>query len=56
MLLDFLDPVKRNLKRYWDIVKKINEIEEDISSLQNEDLAKKTYEFKERLARGETTS
>ncbi|MGB9855339.1 MAG: preprotein translocase subunit SecA [Caldisericum exile] len=56
MLLDFLDPVKRNLKRYWDIVKKINEIEEDISSLQNEDLVKKTYEFKERLARGETTS
>lgn len=56
MLLDFLDPVKRNLKRYWDIVKKINEIEEDISSLQNEDLAKKTYEFKERLTRGETTS
>ncbi|MFU2157891.1 preprotein translocase subunit SecA [Caldisericum sp. AR60] len=56
MLLDFLDPVKRNLKRYWDIVKKINEIEEDISSLQNEDLANKTYEFKERLARGETTS
>ncbi|BAL81182.1 preprotein translocase subunit SecA [Caldisericum exile] len=56
MLLDFLDPVKRNLKKYWDIVSKINEVEEVISPLSNEDLAKKTEEFKERLARGETTS
>jgi len=56
MLLDFLDPVKRNLKKYWDTVQKINEAEASISLLSNEELAKKTEEFKERLAKGETTS
>ena len=56
MLLDFLDPVKRNLKKYWDTVQKINEKETSISLLSNEELAKKTEEFKERLGKGETTS
>ncbi|MCI4463508.1 MAG: preprotein translocase subunit SecA [Caldisericum sp.] len=56
MLLDFLDPVKRNLKKYWDTVQKINEAEASISLLSNEELAKKTEEFKERLGKGETTS
>lgn len=56
MLLDFLDPVKRNLKKYWDTVQKINEAETSISLLSNEELAKKTEEFKERLGKGETTS
>ena len=56
MLLDFLDPVKRNLKKYWDTVQKINEAEASISLLSNEELAKKTEEFKERLEKGETTS
>jgi len=56
MLLDFLDPVKRNLKKYWDTVQKINEVETSISLLSNEELAKKTEEFKERLGKGETTS
>lgn len=54
MILDFLDPVKRNLKRYGEIVKKINEKESDISSLSNEELSKKTDLFKKRLQDGES--
>ncbi len=53
MLLDIFDPTKKNLKRYWEIVKKINTFEESISALEDERLKQKTVEFKERIANGE---
>jgi len=53
MLLDIFDPTKKNLKRYWEIVKRINDLEKTISSLSDEELKHKTVEFKERLAKGE---
>lgn len=54
MLLDIFDPIKKNLKRYWEIVKVVNSFEESISKLSNEELSRKTIEFKERVSRGET--
>ncbi|MGB9695196.1 MAG: preprotein translocase subunit SecA [Caldisericaceae bacterium] len=54
MLLDIFDPVKRNLKHYWELVGYINSFEQTISSLSDSELAHKTIEFKERLANGES--
>ena len=45
---------ERELKKLWPIVHKINELEPEVSSLSDEALAKKTEEFKKRLADGET--
>ncbi len=56
MLLDIFDPTKKNLKRYWEIVRRINELEKSVSALSNEELKHKTVEFKERLANGEPDS
>lgn len=53
MMLDFLDPVKRNLKKYWDIVNIVNSKENEISTLSDDQLKHKTIEFKERLKNGE---
>lgn len=53
MLLDIFDPVKRNLKKYWEIVNVINSFEEQISKLSDSELKAKTAEFKERLSKGE---
>lgn len=53
MLLDIFDPVKRNIKNYWEIVRIVNSFEERLSSLSGEELAHKTIEFKERLSNGE---
>ncbi|MBC7334148.1 MAG: preprotein translocase subunit SecA, partial [Actinobacteria bacterium] len=44
----------RNLKRYENIVREVNNLEEEISSLSDEELASKTVEFKERYNRGES--
>lgn len=44
----------RELRRYWHIVEKINELEPEISKLSDEDLAQKTLEFKEKLKQGAT--
>lgn len=44
----------RELKRYWRIVEKINELEPEISRLSDEELASKTLEFKDKLRRGAT--
>jgi len=52
MILDFLDPIKRNLKRYGSVVNDINSLEPEISKLSNEELASKTEEFKARLNNG----
>lgn len=53
MLLDIFDPVKRNLKKYWEIVTVVNSFEEQISKLSDSELKTKTVEFKERLSKGE---
>ncbi len=45
---------ERELKRYFKIVEQINAFEPTISSLSNEELRKKTDEFRERLAKGQT--
>lgn len=49
-----LDSNERELKRLSKIVARINELEPEIEKLSNEDLARKTIEFKERLAQGAT--
>jgi preprotein translocase subunit SecA len=56
MLLDIFDITKKNLKRYWEIVKKINSLEQNVSSLTDEELKHKTVEFRERIANGESDS
>lgn len=53
MILDFLDPVKRNLKKYWELVNLVNSLEEQTSRLSDEQLKGKTVEFKQRLSNGE---
>ena len=44
----------RQIKRLQPIVDKINALEERIVSLSDEQLALKTQEFKEQIARGRT--
>ncbi len=44
----------RELRRYWRIVEEINRLEPEVSKLSDEDLAKKTLEFKEKLKQGAT--
>ena len=44
----------RSLKRFRKVVVKINHEEEKLNSLSDEDLKAKTFEFKERLQKGET--
>ncbi len=41
---------QRDLKRIWPVVKKINEIEQGLSSLPDEALAQKTLKWKEELS------
>ncbi|MFA6024268.1 MAG: preprotein translocase subunit SecA [Candidatus Gracilibacteria bacterium] len=51
----FGDPQNKELKRVAKVVEKINAIEVDYQSkLTAEDIPKKTSEFKERIAKGET--
>jgi preprotein translocase subunit SecA len=47
------DPQDAILKRYKKTVQKINDLEPQISKLNDEDLTKKTEEFKKRLKKGE---
>ena len=44
----------REIKRIMPLVKKINELEGDISKLSDSELKNKTLEFRERLSKGET--
>ena len=44
------DPNARKLKRYQPIVADVNVLEEDIAPLTDEDLRRRTAEFRERLA------
>jgi len=45
----------RELKRIQPIIDEINEIEPDIKALTDEQLRAKTFEFKEKIAKGEAT-
>ncbi len=54
MLFDIFDPVKRDLKKYGEIVNYVNSLEAKISSLSEEELKRKTIDFKQRLANGES--
>ena len=48
------DPQKKDLKRIGKIVEKINWLEEEFQkNLSDEDISKKTAEFKERIQKGE---
>ena len=54
MLFDIFDPVKRDLKKYGEIVNYVNSLEAKISSLSEEELKRETIDFKQRLANGES--
>ncbi len=43
------DPHKRELKRHWQVVDQINDLEEEIQALSDAELAAKTQELRERL-------
>ncbi len=45
---------KRELRRYWDRVARINALEPEIEKLSDDELAAKTAEFKRRLEAGES--
>jgi preprotein translocase subunit SecA len=45
---------ERELKKLWPLVARINALEADIAPLSDDRLRNKTFEFKERLGRGET--
>jgi len=46
---------ERELKRLWPIVERINRLEPEMVKLSDEALRGKTFEFKERYSRGEST-
>ena len=59
MITDVLKKVfgssnERVIKSYSPLVKKINQLEDDVKKLDDSDLAAKTQEFKKRLEQGET--
>lgn len=45
---------EREIKKMWPIVRRIGELEGPLSSLSDSSLQAKTFEFKERLQKGET--
>jgi preprotein translocase subunit SecA len=49
------DPNARKLKKYQPYITEINLLEEEVKALSDEELKSKTAEFKQRLAKGETT-
>ncbi|MBP1157785.1 MULTISPECIES: preprotein translocase subunit SecA [unclassified Paenibacillus] len=49
----FGDPNDRELKRMWKAVEYINSLEPSIEALSDQELHNKTYEFRERLEKGE---
>jgi preprotein translocase subunit SecA len=48
------DPNERYLKKIRPLVEKINSLEKDFEKIPDEKLKEKTFEFKERLKKGET--
>jgi len=49
----FGDPNERELKKLQPVVEKVNALEKDFEKLKDNDLPKKTEEFKQRLTKGE---
>jgi preprotein translocase subunit SecA len=45
---------KKQLNKFWPLIKKIHEHFSDFDSLSDDQIKAKTQEFKERLAKGET--
>jgi preprotein translocase subunit SecA len=45
---------ERELKRLWPVINQINSLEPEMAKLDDNQLCNKTFEFKERLGRGET--
>ena len=45
---------ERELKKMWPIVHHINDLEPKLTALSDSSLQEKTFEFKRRLAEGET--
>ncbi|HOP95138.1 MAG: preprotein translocase subunit SecA [Dictyoglomaceae bacterium] len=54
LLSNLFDSNTRTIKKLEEYVRRINELEPEISKLSDEDLKRKTLEFKQRLANGET--
>ncbi|HOJ92852.1 MAG TPA: preprotein translocase subunit SecA [Dictyoglomaceae bacterium] len=54
LLSNLFDSNTRTIKKLEEYVKRINALEPEISELSDEDLKRKTLEFKQRLANGET--
>jgi len=52
----FNKPIKKKYKFYEDQVSLINQLEKEYSSLKDEDLRKKTTEFKDRISNGSQLS
>ncbi len=52
----FNKPIKKKYKFYEDQVSLINQLEQEYSSLKDEDLRKKTTEFKDRISNGSQLS
>ena len=46
---------EHELKKMWPIVRRINDLEPKLAGLSDASLQEKTFEFKNRLANGETT-
>lgn len=53
-LKKFLDPNERQLKKYYQLTKQIDALEEQMIALSDEELRAKTEEFKKRYQEGET--
>lgn len=53
-LKKFLDPNERQLKKYYQLTKQIDALEEKMIALSDEELQAKTEEFKKRYQDGET--
>ncbi|MCS7243803.1 MAG: preprotein translocase subunit SecA [Candidatus Calescibacterium sp.] len=50
----FFDPNEWEIKKIRKILTKINELEKDISKLSDDDLKAKTFDFKERINKGQS--
>ena len=50
----FGDPNQKKLKQIQPLVEKINELESEFEAFSDEDISRKTEEFKERFKKGET--
>jgi preprotein translocase subunit SecA len=54
IMIKLFDTTERFKRKYWHLLKKINDLEPEVKLLKDEDFPIKTAEFKERFANGET--